>query len=329
VSSASRPVLITGAAGFVGTHLLDRLADGSAPLVGWFRPGAEPVTPHPAVTWVSIEMLDRNAVDRALAGLDPSAVYHLAGAAHVGHSWQQTRETYEGNVLATYHLLDGLRRLGQRPRVLISGSAMVYMNQDRPITDLAPIGPKSPYATSKLAQELLGRRAWSDDGIPAIVTRSFNHIGPGQHPSFVASGVARQIALIESGQQAPVLTVGNLEPKRDLMDVRDTVRAYMAIVERGTPGQTYNVCSGRAIAIGDLVRHLTSRSRVPVAIAHDPALFRPSDAPLLVGDHARLTADTGWMPEIELDKTLDDLLEYWRTQVAAVAAGGRFGERSP
>lgn len=314
-SGAPRPILITGAAGFVGTHLLERLSTGPAPLVGWFRPGAEPAVPHPAATWVSVEMLDRDSVVHALDGLAPSAVYHLAGAAHAGQSWRHTRETYEGNVLATYHLFDALRRLGQRPRVLVSGSATVYAPQSQPITDDAPLGPQSPYATSKLAQELLARRAWTDDGIPAVVARSFNHIGPGQHPSFVASGIARQIALIEAGRQKPVMTLGNLEPQRDLMDVRDTVRAYEALVERGTPGQTYNVCAGKAIAIGKLVEQLVSYSRVAVAIAQDPALLRPNDAPLLVGDHSRVTADTGWRPEIAIERTLADLIEYWRAQV--------------
>jgi len=314
-SSATRPILVTGAAGFVGTHLLERLARGSAPLVGWFRPGAEPAYPHPAATWVSVEMLDRAAVEGALADLDPAAVYHLAGAAHVGQSWQHTRETYEGNVLATHHLLDGLRRLDLRPRVLISGSATIYRHQDAPITDESPIGPQSPYATSKLAQEMLGRRAWTDAGIPTVVARSFNHIGPGQHWSFVASGVARQIARIEAGLQQARIVVGNVAARRDLMDVRDTVRAYVAMVERGTPGQTYNVCSGRAIAIGDLIDRLVSRSRVPVTVVQDPALFRPSDVPLLVGDHGRLTADTGWVPEMAIDQTLTDILEDWRAQV--------------
>lgn len=314
-SGDARPILITGAAGFVGTHLLERLATGAAPLVGWFRPGAEPAVPHPAATWVSVEMQDRAAVVHALDGLEPAAVYHLAGAAHAGHSWRHTRETYEGNVLATYHLFDGLRRLGQRPRVLVTGSATVYAPQSEPIADDAPLGPQSPYATSKLAQELLARRAWTDDGIPAVVARSFNHIGPGQHPSFVASGIARQIALIEAGRQQPVITLGNLDPKRDLMDVRDTVRAYEAMVERGTPGRTYNICSGRAIAIGELVERLVSQSHVPVTIAQDPGLFRPNDAPILVGDHARVTADTGWSPEIAIEQTLADLVEYWRAQI--------------
>ena len=315
VSGASRPILITGAAGFVGTHLLERLGIGSAPLVGWFRPGAEPVVPHAAATWASVEMLDRDAVVRALETLRPAAVYHLAGAAHAGQSWRHTRETYEGNVLATYHLFEGLRRLGQGPRVLVTGSATVYAPQSEPIMDDAPFGPQSPYATSKLAQDLLARRAWTDDGIPTVVARSFNHIGPGQHPSFVASGIARQIAMIEAGRQPPVITLGNLEPRRDLMDVRDTVRAYVAMMERGKPGETYNVCSGRAIAIGELVERLVAQSRIHVTIAQDPALFRPNDAPLLVGDHSRLTADTGWSPQIAIDKTVVDLVEYWRAQI--------------
>jgi GDP-4-dehydro-6-deoxy-D-mannose reductase len=312
-------VLVTGAAGFVGTHLLNLLARERRRLVGWFRPGAEPVHPHPAAEWHAVEMLDRGAVRQALAAAPPDAVYHLAGAAHVGNSWRHTRETYEGNVLSTHHLLDGLRCLGRRPRVLITGSATIYTRQDHAITDTAPIGPQSPYAASKLAQEMLGRRAWSDDGVPTIVARSFNHIGPGQHPSFVASGIARQIALIETGQQPPVLTLGNLAARRDLMDVRDTVRAYVALIERGAPGQTYNVCSGRAIAIGELAAELTRRSRIPVSIVQDPSLFRPNDAPLLLGDHTRLTADTGWTPAIPIEQTLHDLLEYWRAQVQQTA----------
>jgi GDP-4-dehydro-6-deoxy-D-mannose reductase len=315
VTNPARPILVTGAAGFVGTHLLERLSRGPSPLVGWFRPGAEPINPRPSVRWMSVELLDAAAVERALADVRPADIYHLAGAAHVGQSWQHTRETYEGNVLATHHLLDGLYRLDQRPRVLISGSATIYRHQDGPITDDAPIGPQSPYATSKLAQELLGRRAWTDTGIPTVIARSFNHIGPGQHWSFVASGVARQIARIEAGLQQARIVVGNVAPKRDLMDVRDTVRAYVAMVERGTPGRTYNVCSGRAIAIGDLIDRLVSRSRVPVAVVQDPALFRPSDAPLLVGDHARLTADTGWTAEMPIDQTLTDILDDWRAQV--------------
>lgn len=311
-----QPVLVTGAAGFVGGHLVERLAARPAPIVGWYRPGLPPPDPpHPAVRWMALELLDRDAVARTIAEIAPGTIYHLAGAAHVAQSWQRSSDTYEGNVLATHYLFDGLRRARLQPRVVVAGSATIYRRHDRAIRDTDSLGPQSPYATSKLAQEMLGRQAWTDDGIPVVVSRSFNHIGPGQHPSFVASAVAQQIALIEAGRQPPVVTLGNLDARRDLMDVRDTVRAYVALAERGRPGQTYNVCAGRALAIRELVDMLLSRSSVAVTLAQDPTLLRPSDTPLMLGDHERLTVDTGWTPEIPMEQTLDDLLDFWRTRV--------------
>lgn len=314
----SGPILVTGAAGFVGSHLLDVLARDGSPIVGWHRPNVPPAAFRPDVSWMSIELLDRHAVEHTIAEIQPSAIYHLAGAAHVGHSWQHAFDTYQGNVLATHRLLDALRIHGLRPRVLVAGSAMIYRPQNRPIRESDPIGPTSPYATSKLAQEMLGRRAWEDDGVPMLLARSFNHVGPRQDPSFVAPAVARQIALIEAGRQDPVLTMGNLEPKRDLTDVRDTVRAYVAMMAKGKPGQVYNVCSGRELSIGALVNAFTVRARSAVTIVQDPDRLRPNDAPLLVGDHSRLTADTGWTPQIPLETTVDDLLDYWRQRVESM-----------
>ena len=313
----SSPILVTGAAGFVGGHLLDLLAKEAAPIVGWYRPDAPPAVHLDDVRWVAIEMLDREAVERSIRDIAPSAVYHLAGAAHVGQSWQHTFDTYQVNVLATHRLLDALRRAALRPRVLIAGSATIYQPQDRPIREDDALSATSPYATSKLAQEMLARHAWEDDGVPTLLARSFNHVGPRQAPSFVASGIARQIALIEAGRKEPVLTLGNLTPKRDLTDVRDTVRAYAAMMARAQPGRPYNVCSGYGLAIGELVNTFTSRARCAVRVAQDPSLFRPNDPPLLVGDHTRLTADTEWAPTIPFDQTVDDLLDYWRGWVAA------------
>ncbi len=308
----SGPVLVTGAAGFVGGHLLDRLLVDHDSIVGWYRPGSDPPRPRAGVQWAPVELLDQNAVFRASADVAPSAVYHLAGAAHVGQSWQFTLETYQGNVLATHHLLNAIQASVPEVRVLVTCSGTIYKPLDRPLLEGDALAPGSPYATSKLAEEMLAVRAWQDDGMAVLIARAFNHTGPGQDPSFVAPGIARQIAQIEAGRQEPVLRVGNLEPKRDLTDVRDVVRAYVGMMTQALPGQPYNVCSGRHLAIRALVEAFVSRARTKITLVQDAALFRPNDAPLLVGNHARLTADTGWMPEIPIEQTIDDLLEHWR-----------------
>jgi GDP-4-dehydro-6-deoxy-D-mannose reductase len=314
-AAANGPVLVTGAAGFVGTHLTAHLLEAGAAVTGWYRPGNGPGDQRTErIDWAAVELLDSAAVSDALGKLQPIAIYHLAGAAHVGDSWQHTRATFEGNVLATHHLFQGLRRHGLAPRVLVSGSAAIYKPSGEPLTEDSPLAPASPYATSKLAQEMVAVEAWGDHGIPALVARSFNHIGPGQTPSYVAPAIARQIALIERGDIPPVLRLGNLDPERDLMDVRDTVRAYTAMMASAEAGRPYNVCGGRAIRIGDLVDLFRNRSRVPVAIEQDPSKMRPSDVPRLCGSHARLTRDTGWTPAIPLETTVDDLLEWWRKQ---------------
>jgi GDP-4-dehydro-6-deoxy-D-mannose reductase len=189
------------------------------------------------------------------------------------------------------------------------------------LTEEDPLAPTSPYATSKLAQELLSAHAWADEGVQALIARSFNHTGPGQDPAYVTSAIARQIARIEAGLQEPTLRLGNLEPKRDLTDVRDVVRAYVAMMAKASPGRPYNVCSGRHLSIRALVDAFVRRAQTPVIIEQDPALFRPNDVPLLVGSHARLTADTGWMPEIPIERTVDDLLQYWRGEIRRATAG--------
>ena len=311
----SAPILVTGAAGFVGSHLLDLLCRQSRALIGCFHPAAPPRHRRSGVTWVPLDLLDRDGVRQLIADTQPREIYHLAGAAHVAQSWQDPTGTYQGNVLATHHLFDVLRERGQRPRVFVAGSAMIYRPQDRPIREDDALGPASPYASSKLAQEMLAQRAWITDGLPTVIARSFNHVGPRQDPSYVAAGIARQIALIEADQQEAVLTMGNLEPKRDLTDVRDTVRAYVTMMASASPGQPYNVCSGHGLSIGTLVETFVARARKPVRIVQDPARFRPNDVPLLVGDHTRLTTDTGWQPTISFERTVEDLLDYWRAQV--------------
>jgi GDP-4-dehydro-6-deoxy-D-mannose reductase len=294
-------VLVTGCAGFAGSHLVDLLVESGVAVTGWRRQ--------------DVDLLDARAVAEAAARLRPSVVFHCAGSAHVGQSWDYARETLATNVLGTHHLLNGLRLSGVSARVLVPGSSYVYRQSDRALGESDPIGPASPYALSKLAQEMLGTRGITEDGQQVFLTRSFNHIGAGQDPSFAASGFAKQVALIEAGKTAPVIEAGNLDASRDFTDVRDTVRAYRDIVERGRPGVVYNVCSGKAYKIRDVLDRLIALSRVSVQVHVDPARYRPNDTPLLVGDPSRLKQDVGWEPSIEIDQTLCDLLDYWRKKV--------------
>jgi len=304
--------LVTGAAGFAGSHLVDLLARDGAAIVAWHRPGGAPPRVVPGTRWEAVDLHDRDAVHAAIARVQPSAVYHCAGSAHVGRSWDSTETTFATNVRGTHHLLQALEQAAAPARVLIPSSALVYASAGEALTEDHPLVPASPYGLSKLAQEMLGVR--TNGPLAVTIARAFNHFGPRQDPYFVASGFARRIADIEHGRWEPQISVGNLDARRDLTDVRDTVRAYRLILERGLPGRPYNVCSGRAIAIRDLLDRLIARARVPVEVRVDPSRYRPNDTPLLLGDPGRVRDELGWTAEIPIDQTLDDLLEYWRTQ---------------
>jgi GDP-4-dehydro-6-deoxy-D-mannose reductase len=294
-------VLVTGAAGFAGSHLLEHLSATTSHLVGWTRQ--------------DVDLLDRDRVRRAIAELRPSRVFHCAGAAHVAESWSHTSETLSTNVMATHYLVDAIRRAGVQCRVLIPGSAHVYAPSATPIDEESPLAPASPYALSKLAQEQLGLQTLHEDGVETILTRPFNHTGPRQSPAFVAPSMARQIALIERGEHEPVIKVGNLDTERDLTDVRDTVRAYAMLMDAGAPGTIYNVASGTARKTRALLETLVALARVPVRIEVDPSRFRPNDVPVLVGNPSRLRAATGWTPMVPFEQMLEDLLGYWRDRL--------------
>lgn len=304
------PVVVTGAAGFAGHHLA-RLLVADGPVEGWHRPGTAPPDIE-GVRWVAVEMLDRSAVVRAVADASPEVIYHLAGVAQVGDSWANAGVTLEVNVVGTLNLMEAVRRLGPLPRVLVSGSASIYRPSTSALTEDSPVAPNSPYGTSKLAQEQAALQAWKDHGVPVVVTRSFNHIGPRQSAAFVASAFARQLARIEIGLAPPVIRVGNLEALRDVSDVRDTVRAYRALGQLGRPGACYNVCAGRAVSMQALLDGLVAQTSVAVTVERDPARMRPADTPLVLGDAARLHADTGWEVAHALEDTLASVLDYWR-----------------
>jgi GDP-4-dehydro-6-deoxy-D-mannose reductase len=314
------PILVTGASGFAGSHLVDFLSRSGRAVVAWHRPakldterGAED---RPGVAAEAVDLLDPAAVRAAAARVRPAVVYHLAGAAHVGESWSRTESTFLINVRGTHHLLEGLRLADVAPRFLVPSSALVYRSADEALTEDHPLVPQSPYGVSKLAQELLACRAIGD-GVAVTIARAFNHFGPRQDPSFVASSFARQIAEIESGRHAAELLVGNLDARRDLTDVRDTIRAYAMLADRGQPGRAYNVCSGHAVTVRELLDGLLARARTNIKVRVDTDRYRPNDMPLLVGDPSRIQREVGWKAEIPLERTLDDLLAYWRGQITA------------
>lgn len=315
---AADPVLVTGAGGFAGSHLVTRLLREAVRVEGWHHPsGAAPETTPASdargtLTWRGLDLVDADAVAAAIADLRPSRVYHLAGAADQGKSWERSTEALHVNAFGTHLLLDAMARLDTPCRALITASASVYAPSSDPLTEDSPIGPSSPYGVSKVAQELVARHAQTTTRVEVIVCRPFNHIGPGQSASYATANFARQIAAIARGEAPPVLRVGNLTARRDLTDVRDTVRAYTLLMEAGKPGEVYNVCRGEAHAMRDILDGLVAQSGVAVTIEEAPELLRPVDHPLLVGSYARLHEATGWTPEIPLEQTLRDLLSFWR-----------------
>ena len=305
-------VLVTGAAGFAGSHLIDLLVRSGMDVIAWYRPGGSPPREQAGVQWDAVDLLDQRQVQAAIDRIRPGAVYHCAGAAHVGRAWEATASTLAINVRGTHHVLQAMERSGSGARVFVPSSALVYAAANEPLTEQHALGPSSPYGVSKLAQEMLALEAHGP--LAVTIARPFNHFGPRQDPQFAAPGFARRIADIERGRWAPEISVGNLDAQRDLTDVRDTVRAYQMILERGQPGRPYNICSGRAIAIRELLDRLIARARVPVEVKVDPTRYRPNDTPLVVGDPSRLRDELGWAPQIPLDQTLDDLLAYWRAR---------------
>jgi GDP-4-dehydro-6-deoxy-D-mannose reductase len=305
--------LVTGAAGFAGGHLLDQLASDGVKTIAWHRPGGHAPRELPGVGWRAVDVMDPSAVFAAVAADPPAVVFHCAGAAHVGQSWDSATATLRLNVLGTHHLVKALRSAAPQAKLLITSSALVYGSSDAAIDESRPLLPSSPYGLSKIAQELV---LAGDDGFrSSYIARPFNHVGPRQDATFASAAFAKQIAEIEAGLTPPEIHVGNLDSRRDLTDVRDTVRAYRLIVERGMPGRPYNICTGRAISIQHVLDLLLAHARVSVRVVHDPARYRPNDIPIVLGDPSRAAAELGWSARIPFEETARHLLDYWRAHV--------------
>ncbi len=313
-------VLVTGADGFIASHLIGELRRET----GWMITGLglkpEPSAEAEGFEYVVADLTDYELVKDVLESCRPDGVFHLAAQPSVHLSWEDPWTTYRVNLLGQVNLMEGLRRLGITASVHVACSSEEYgkVSPDRmPLDEEVRFNPCSHYAVSKVAQETLGLMYYQAFGWRVLVTRGFNQVGPGQAPDFVVSSFARQIALIEAGFCEPVIKVGNLEAKRDFTDVRDTVRAYRMVMEEGRPGAAYNVCSGSARPISEILEVLLSLSDVGIGVERDPDRQRPSDIPLLVGDNTRLREQTGWEPLIALEMTLRDTLDFWREKVKA------------
>jgi GDP-4-dehydro-6-deoxy-D-mannose reductase len=301
------PIVVTGANGFVGRHLTHALHARGDRVLSWHRQSGVGVR--------AVDVLDREAVRRAIADDRPAQLFHLAGAPHVGDSWRNSLPTLQINVLGTHHLLDAVRLEHPECRVLVVTSGMIYKPGPDALDEDAPLVPSNPYGLSKLAQDQLARLTAEQDGLDVVVARPFNHVGPGQDPSFAIASFCRQVAMIEAGLMPAEMQVGNLDARRDLTDVRDVVAAYLRIMDDAQRGSALNVCSGRAYRIGDLLDTLRGLASVAITTSVDPDRMRPSDIPILLGSASRLTQTLGWAPTIPIEVTLADTLAWWRTEV--------------
>jgi GDP-4-dehydro-6-deoxy-D-mannose reductase len=295
-------LLVVGDTGFVGKHALTQWpqAKGLAHVTG------------------GIDICNKPALLAYLAKNVPETVLHLAALSFVPDSFKAPEKTFEVNFLGTLHLLEALAESGFRGRLLFVGTGDAYglvPTDALPIKEAQPLRPRNPYAVSKVAAEALCYQ-WSQTGpFEVVMARPFNHIGAGQAPTFAISDFARQIAQISAGQRPPILEVGNIDVTRDFTDVKDVLKAYSLLMDKGHNGEVYNVCSGVERSVRSLVERLLQLAGIEAEIKNDPARFRPSDQPRVCGDHEKLSDHTGWQPEVSMDDTLLNLYRYWEHEI--------------
>ena len=316
-------MLVTGITGFVGSHLAEWALAQGADVVGSVRWRSK--TEHidhlrDRITLVNSDLRDLSSVRSLLEQARADYIVHLAAQSFVGASWETPMETLLTNAVSQMNLFEAIRQLGASARFLVIGSSEEYglvYPDELPIRETNPLRPLSPYAVSKVTQDLMGFQYWKSYGLDIVRTRAFNHTGPRRGDAFATSSFAKQIAEAEAGLREPVVLVGDLKPTRDFSDVRDIVRGYWALLERGTPGEVYNLCSGVDWSIERILNFLVSHSKLErVEVRPDPARLRPSDVPALRGSAEKIRHAVGWTPRIPLEQTLLDLLDYWRRQIA-------------
>ncbi|MCH7760851.1 GDP-mannose 4,6-dehydratase [candidate division TA06 bacterium] len=315
-------VLITGVTGFAGSHLCDLLLtkeDVEIFGVKRWRSQTENIEHlQSKITLLEGDIRDSTSMREILKKVRPDRIFHLAAQSFVLTSWKLPMEVLETNIMGQLNLLEGVRSLGLDPLIHIAGSSEEYglvQPEDLPLKEETPLRPLSPYGVSKVVQDLLGFQYFKSYGMRIIRTRGFNHTGPRRGSVFVTSDFAHQISLIEKKRIKPVIRVGNLEAVRDFTDVRDMMRGYWLALEKGEPGEVYNIASGKGIKIREVLDCLLKLSGVEVKIEEDPEKMRPSDVPILIGDSHKFREKSGWRPEIPFEKTLRDILDYWRERI--------------
>lgn len=313
-----RKVLITGIAGFAGSHLAERLLSRYEVWGLHIDANLSNLAGMRELHLLECDMTDYGKLRAVVEKLKPHSVYHLAGQSIPSFSFSHPGETLKTNIFSTLNLFEAITECSPDTVILNIGSGDEYgdvQEGDLPVSEKTELRPLNPYAVSKVTQDLLAFQYWKSKGLKAVRARPFNHIGPRQSESFVTAEFARRIAEIESGAAAEkTLMVGNLEVAKDFLDVRDVVAAYELLVEKGAPGEVYNICSGRAYLIKDIAEKLIALSTEKIEIVRDPSKKRPTDTLAIYGDNARMRA-LGWEPRHTLDETLKTLLDYWRERV--------------
>lgn len=316
-------ILITGITGFAGSHLAEYILN-EHPGVQVFgiyrwRSRMENIRKiQDRIHLIEADIKDMVSLKRCLDECGPDRIFHLAAQSFVPASWTLPSETFAINALGQINLFEAALSLGQKPRIQIAGSSEEYglVNSDEvPMKETNPLRPLSPYAVSKVAQDMLGYQYYKSYGLHVVRTRGFNHTGPRRGDVFICSSFAKQIVEIEKRLREPVLRVGNLDAKRDFTDVRDTVRAYWLSLEKGIPGEVYNIGSEKTYTAREVLDFLLEMTDVDVKIEVDPERLRPSDVPVLLSDSSKFKSLTGWAPRIPFRRSLQDLMDYWRENI--------------
>ncbi|MFH1407077.1 MAG: GDP-mannose 4,6-dehydratase [Candidatus Omnitrophota bacterium] len=315
-------VLITGITGFVGSYLAEFLLEKkNIEVYGierWRSKMENVEHIKDKLHLHECDIRDASSVSKVMDEVKPQKVFHLAAQSYVPMSWSAPAETLTTNIIGELNIFEAIRELKINPLIQIAGSSEEYgavKENELPVKETNELRPLSPYAVSKVGQDLLAYQYYRSYKLNVIRSRAFNHEGPRRGDVFSTSNFAKQIALIEKGKKEPIIYVGNLDAKRDFTDVRDVVKAYWVLLEKCTPGEVYNICSGKAYSIKEMLDMLLSHTKVKPKIQADPARMRPSDVPVLIGDSTKFREKTGWKPEIPFEKTLEDLLDYWRQRV--------------